>query len=184
MPSDVSRQDKFSVPMIVDTSLAPGDDTGYDFEINLRLRLDEVAEIEAIELRRKRPNAPTRRQLCQLACRIYDARRARHRDLGANLFGEPAWDILLSLYCCPARGEALTTTSLSLAAEVKPTTGLRWQTVLLDKGLMKGGPSPDGDGRRVLVALTQEGRDLMEKYLTRLFFCDTPVPAHPETHDD
>jgi len=183
MSSDVSRQDKLSVPLIVDTSLAP-DNGDLDFEINLRLRLDEVVNVEEVELRRTRPNGPTRKQLCQLACQIYDARRARNRVLGSDLFGEPAWDILLALYCCPARGEALTVTSLSLAAEIKPTTGHRWQEYLTEKGLIKRGPSRDGDARRVHVALTKDGRDLMEGYLTRLFFCSTPVPAHSDVHDD
>jgi DNA-binding MarR family transcriptional regulator len=91
---------------------------------------------------------------------------------------------LLALYCCPARGEALNVSSLSLAAEIKSTTGLRWQDYLTEKGLMKRGPSPDGDGRRVLVALTKQGRDLMESYLTRLFFCHTPIPPHSQVHDD
>jgi DNA-binding MarR family transcriptional regulator len=168
----------------VDPDAAHPSPENFDLQINLRLHLNEVAEVEALDLRRKRPKAPSRKELCKLACRIYDARRARDRFLDRKLLGEPAWDALLALYCCPARGEVLTVTSVSNAAGVPSTTGLRWQTILHEEGLIERGPSLDGDGRRVLVRLTKQGRDLMESYLTKLYYCDTPVPAHPEAHDD
>lgn len=148
-------------------------------QVDLRLRLDEVADAEAEYIRSTRRGAPSRKELCRLACRIYDARRARERMMDPKFFGEPAWDMLLALYCLPARGERLTVTALSLAANTKSTTGIRWQSILIEQGLIELGPK-DLDERLKLVRLTDKGRQLLENYLTRLFYVDTPTPPFPE----
>ena len=147
--------------------------------IDLRLSLDEVTDASAEALRSKPPSIPTRKELSQLACRIYDARRTRDRMLSRQLFGEPAWDMLLALYCLPARGELLGITALTLAADIPQTTGHRWQAVLTDEELIERGP-PGTDARRQNVRLTAKGRTLLEAYLARLYYCDTPVPPYPE----
>jgi DNA-binding MarR family transcriptional regulator len=176
----VSRQDKFSVPASSDASGDPSFED-FDLQINLRLRLDEVADLEAVELRRKPKPEPTRRQLCQVAARIYESRRLRDRVLDQKLFGEPAWDMLLALYFMPAQGQMITVTSLSHAAEVPATTGFRWQKTLEATALIERGPSIDGDGRRIMLRLSDIGRELMEKYLIRLYYAELPsAPAHPE----
>jgi len=148
-------------------------------QIELRLSLDEVANASAEVLRSKELRIPTRRELSQLACRIYDARRTRDRMLDRQMFGEPAWDMLLALYCLPARGELLGITALTLAADVPQTTGHRWQAMLTDEELIERGPA-GMDARRQNVRLTAKGRTLLEAYLTRLYYCDTPVPPFPE----
>lgn len=101
---------------------------------------------------------------------MYDRRRERNRlFFGAKIFGEPAWDMLLALYCFDRdQRQLLTVTALSLAAEVKPTTGLRWQNTLLSLGLMERGPGPK-DNRCVYVRLSQKGRGVLEEYLRRIF---------------
>lgn len=147
--------------------------------IDLRLELDQIAELHAEQLRLKSRRPPTRKELVRLACRIYDARRTRDRMFDRHLFGEPAWDMLLALYCLPARGERLGVTSLALAANVAQATGHRWQIILIKEGLVERGP-PGMDARRQLLRLTENGRKLLENYLTRLFYCDTPMPPHPE----
>jgi DNA-binding MarR family transcriptional regulator len=165
--------------------LTPDDepeDTSSDdlrIQIDLRLRLEEVADAEAELLRTGAPRQPTQRELCQLACRIFDARRARDKVLDRRLFGEPGWDMLLALYCLPARGKVLATTSLAYCADVPQTTALRWERVLEEQGMIERGPHVT-DRRLRLVRLTPRGRSLMDEYLTRLFYCSTPVPPHPE----
>jgi len=176
MKRNVSRQDKLTPPAIDDVPReAPMDDDLL--QIDLRLGLDEVAAAEEEKLR-KGPRRPTRRQLGQLAGKLYDARRGRDRVFNDQLFGEPAWDMLLALYCLPIRGIPLCVTSLAYAANVPPSTGTRWLELLLDRGLIKRGPHPS-DGRQQLVGLSHKGRMLMERYLIRLFYCQT-VEA-PET---
>lgn len=119
-------------------------------------------------MRENPPRKPTRKELWALAGKLYDARRDRDRLIGNKLFGEPAWDMLLALYCEPTRGVSLGITSLSHAANVPEATGSRWQKILFDEGLIKRGPHVR-DARVQLVGLTEKGRRLMENYLVRLF---------------
>lgn len=174
----MSRSEQFEAspprPVVDDAS---SDDALGQFD--LRLRLDQVADIEARQLQASAQRSPTRTELSRLACRIYDARRTRDKMLAGELFGEPAWDMLLALYCLPARGERLTVTALSHAANVPQTTGHRWQAILTKANLIERGP-PEIDARRQFVRLTEEGRILLTTYLTRLFYCDTPVPRFPD----
>jgi DNA-binding MarR family transcriptional regulator len=148
-------------------------------QIKLRLRLDEVTEMEVPELRGSVRRPPTKRELSTLACQIYDSRRTRGRVFNLELFGEPAWDMLLALYCLPTRGELMTVTALTYAAEVPQSTGHRWQGTLRAEGLIERGRQ-EVDARKQIVRLTPKGRDLMDEYLTRIFYFETPVPPHPE----
>lgn len=59
-------------------SLLDLDQSGIRLQIDLRLCLDEVAEADAAELRATPKKPPSKGELCQLACRIYDARRTRN----------------------------------------------------------------------------------------------------------
>lgn len=170
----MSRQDHFLLSEVTADLESAGDDDIL-LQVNLRLHLDEVAEIEAERLLPDARRAPTKNELCLLAGKMYDARRVRDRMLHDGLFGEPAWDMLLALYCLPARGELLTVSALCYASGVPPTTALRWQKALMAQGFIERGP--DGvDGRKQIVRLTQQGRAALEKYLARLFYCGVPVP--------
>jgi len=120
-----------------------------------------------------------RRELCQLAYQIYERRRIRERVLGRKLFGEPAWDMLLALYCLPTRGEALRPTALSHAACVPVATGMRWQLLLAKEGLIERAP-PELPSRRRFVRLTANGRDLIERYLARILSLKIPRPLYPD----
>ena len=174
----MSRQEKLEPPTTEEKRpQLPAED--IRLQIELRLCLDKAAEVEAKELRASVRQAPTRNDLSRVAGRIFDARRMRERVLDGRVLGEPAWDILLALYCLPLRGEVLSVTSLSLAANLAPTTGLRWQSLLLSEGLIEQGPG-NVDARRRMMRLTTEGRSLMERYLTKLFYCDTPTPPRGE----
>jgi DNA-binding MarR family transcriptional regulator len=181
----MSRQDKLYPSQIEDVpSAKPLDDDRL--QIDLRLKLDEVAELEAELLRRSARRQPNRKELTRLACKIYEARRARERILDKErrgLFGEPAWDMLLALYCMPSRGEFLSISGLTYAACVPQTTGLRWQRILMDEGLMEIGPDTE-DLRRRFVGLTARGKALMESYLTKLFYSEAPLPTVPEQTSD
>ena len=174
----MSRQDQLKPPAVATGSTEPG---GEDIllQINLRLQLDQIADLEAEQLRLGARRLPTRHELISVAHKIYCARRLRDRMMQEELFGEPAWDMLLALFCLPPRGEFLNVTGLSYAANVPPTTGLRWQKLLTEEGLIERGP--DGvDKRKKFFRLTVAGRGLMERYLTRLFYTETPMPPGAE----
>jgi DNA-binding MarR family transcriptional regulator len=177
----VSREGKINPQADVACQDASAEDV--HLQIHLRLSLDQVAENHAEMLKRKAHRPPSQQELCRLACRIFDARRTRDRMLDRKLFGEPAWDMLLALYCLPARGELLTVTALTYAADIAQATGNRWQTILGKHGLIERGPH-GVDARKQTVRLTPEGRKLLDAYLTKLFYCDTPVPPYSVTVDN
>lgn len=141
-------------------------------QVNLRLRLDEVVEVEAMALRAQPSRAPSKKELQKLARRIYEARRSREKMLDGKLFGEPAWDMLLALFYMPAQGKFLSVSGLCFVSGVPPTTALRHQVVLTNEGLIERGPD-ELDQRRQFIRLTKKGRRLMADYLTRLFYADT-----------
>jgi DNA-binding MarR family transcriptional regulator len=106
-------------------------------------------------------------QLIELACRLYDTRRARTRYL-AEVSGEPAWDMLLALFCLPARKKRLSVSGLSHAAEVPVTTGLRWLGKMESCGLVERTPD-ETDARRFYLSLTSKGEQLMRDYLSAIY---------------
>lgn len=165
----LSRQDSFHIPQVDNVPLDhPADDD--QLQIGFRLALEEVAAAEEERLRQAPRRRPTQSQLNRLAYEIYRARQSRCQVLNTQLLGEPAWDMLLALYSFPPRGEVLSVTSLSLAANVPQATGIRWQQRLIEEGLIKRGPH-ERDGRVQLLGLSQQGRLLMDRYLMRLFHC-------------
>ncbi len=155
-------------------------------QINVRLQHDELllpqtrpakkAKDDLAPLRSRGRNAPSHRELLRLACRIYDARRERERLLGSRLFGEPGWDMMLALYCLPARGERLAVTALSLTSGASQTTALRWQAVLIEEGLIRR-VDDNADGRRSYVDLTEKGRTQLEDYLLWLWHANQQSDA-------
>lgn len=89
-----------------------------------------------------------------LARKAYAMRRKRDSIFGnANLFGEPAWDILLDLFIAHADGKAVSVTSACIGSAAPATTGLRWLGILADEGLVVRENDPE-DNRRVIVRLT------------------------------
>lgn len=107
-------------------------------------------------------------KLVDLACRIYDTRRTRMRYFHESMLGEPVWDMLLALFCLPSRGERLSVSGLALAADVPPTTGLRWTRRMEQDGLIERRPDRK-DGRRVHLQLTDRGQQMMRDYLTAIY---------------
>ena len=99
-----------------------------------------------------------------LARKAYALRRKRAAIFGnPDLFGEPAWDILLDLYIAQAEGKQVSVSSACIGSAAPPTTGLRWLGVLADEGLVVREADPE-DHRRVLVRLTPSGQAAMDRF--------------------
>jgi DNA-binding MarR family transcriptional regulator len=132
---------------------------------------DRLAALER-ELRELRGQgnglARAKRQLTALerAQALYDLRRARDTFFGRNadLFSEPAWDILLDLFIAHERGIRVSVGSACIGACVSQSTGLRWIATLEHRGLVKR-ESDALDGRRTFVSLTPEARVTLVSYL-------------------
>ena len=102
-----------------------------------------------------------------LARRIYAARRARERHLGADLFADPAWDLLLDLYVNHFERRAVSTSSACIAAAVPATTALRWIDKLEAAGMLFRRPA-GSDYRKSHLELTPEALDRMTDLLVKL----------------
>ena len=105
-----------------------------------------------------------RREYAEMARRTYLVRRKRAAIFGnQELFGEPAWDILLDLYVALAHDKPVSVSSACIGSAAPPTTGLRWLGILAEEGLVVREPDPE-DQRRVLVRLTEEGARAMDQF--------------------
>lgn len=102
------------------------------------------------------------------AVRAYEERRKRGRHFdNAQLFGEPAWDILLDLYIHQARNEKVSVKSATIGSGTSATTALRWLDVLDKEGLVRSEEDPS-DNRRRLLRLTPEGYESITRYLEEI----------------
>ena len=99
--------------------------------------------------------------------RLIRLRRMRDGFFPAELFADPAWDILLDLTAARLEGIAVSVSSLCIAAAVPTTTGLRWIKGMVERGLLLREPDPV-DGRRVLISLCDATFDRMIECLSLL----------------
>lgn len=110
----------------------------------------------------------SRRVYGDLAREAYAVRRRRTTIFDNNeLFGEPAWDILLDLYIANVEDKSVSVSSACIGSAAPPTTGLRWLGVLSEQGLIAREHDPE-DQRRVLVRLTEKGLCAMDEYFASL----------------
>jgi hypothetical protein len=83
--------------------------------------------------RATRPPLPDPR----LVRRIIRQRQLRARFFDGELFGDPAWDMLLDLTAARAEHTRVSVTSLCIASGVPPTTALRWIGQLTEAALFQ-----------------------------------------------
>jgi DNA-binding NarL/FixJ family response regulator len=92
------------------------------------------------------------------------ARRIRERFFPADLFADPAWDILLDLSAARLEGRRVSVSSLCIAATVPTTTGLRWIKSMIDQKLLLRASDPD-DARRAFILMAPATATAMETCL-------------------
>lgn len=118
-----------------------------------------VARPRLVESMHGKPN-----QLLTLAKRIRDLRLKRGAILQPELFGEPGWDILLSLYIAADEGYRMKMSAVCNESGVPDTTALRWLESLRELGLVAKRRNPL-DARSSLLELTPEGYEKMNRFL-------------------
>ena len=91
-------------------------------------------------------------------------RRLRKSHFDADLFADPAWDMLLDLFIQRSVGQRVAITSACIASSVPSTTALRWIAQLESRGLLFREEDPS-DGRRAFVGLTRKGELAVTRYL-------------------
>lgn len=118
----------------------------------------------------------------ELARQTYVDRRRRTKIFGTeDLFGEPAWDILLDLFIAAKERRRVSVTSACIGSAVPSTTALRWITILEKQALLIREADP-GDARRVYVKLSARGYAGMLEYFASasrsvVLLDDPPVHA-------
>jgi hypothetical protein len=99
----------------------------------------------------------------------YRGRRQRDRLFGnPDLFGEPAWDMMVDLFCAADEGKSISVSSLCLASAVPMTTALRWITILENEGIILREADPN-DARRFYLSLSDHARARMGLYFDQNF---------------
>ena len=101
------------------------------------------------------------------AARLLKVRSMRAELLGAPIFHDLAWDMLLDLYVREAEGRRVSVTSLTIASGGAPTTALRHLDKLLTHGLVTRSDDAE-DGRRSWVSLTPQTRATMTDLIERM----------------
>lgn len=94
-------------------------------------------------------------------------RRKRDEYFPSELFADPGWDIMLDLYAAHYEGEAVSVSSLCIAASVPQTTALRWINMMTNDGWLVRRDDPT-DRRRTYLKLSDEGRSRLDGYFDNL----------------
>lgn len=107
------------------------------------------------------------RQRAKAVRKMLRQRRMREQYFPADLFADPAWDMLLDLYAARLERQPVSVSSLCIAAAVPATTALRWIKTMTDAGLFVREADPH-DGRRIFIALAEGAFDAMVRYFEAL----------------
>jgi len=109
----------------------------------------------------------TTEQIIRLVLKM---RRLRDRQLGSEIFADPAWDILLETFAAQLSDTRISISTLCHASAVPPTTALRWIHKLeADGWLLRR--ADRFDGRRSWIELSSDGTEKLQ----RLFSTATSV---------
>ena len=114
-------------------------------------------------IRAARPALPDPR----LVRRIIRQRQLRARFFDGDLFGDPAWDMLLDLTAARAEHARVSVTSLCIASGVPPTTALRWIGQMTEGGSLER-VEDETDRRRAFITLTDKAADNMARYFAEI----------------
>lgn len=107
---------------------------------------------------------PDRETLASRARIVLNSRRVRGQYFHRDLFGEPAWEILLALYIAEESGARFTTTKLAEWVGVPLSTVIRWVKTLEEQALVERTDHPT-DRRVFFIRLLDKARKALDAYL-------------------
>ena len=108
--------------------------------------------------------ASDRQSLAAKARLILSSRLARQQYFHRDLFGEPAWEILLALYVVEDSGARFTISKLAECINAPLSTVLRWDKTLEEQLLVSRVNHPT-DRRIAFVRLLDKGRTALDDYV-------------------
>lgn len=95
---------------------------------------------------------------------ILNFRHARRDFLPAEIFSEPAWDLLLELFVADSEGLKLTGAEVSQRCNIPPTVLSRWLKYLFNTGFVIA----DGYGdQKDQLTLSGKGMESMEQTISK-----------------
>lgn len=115
---------------------------------------------------RVQTNAHSSEHRYNLACRILNSRQTRSEMFAEDIFDEPAWDILLSLYCAIGENGSITIKPLSLSVGAPWSNIDRWINLLIERDLVvrcDGAIPPES-----IVTLSRDGLVRLDAYFDQL----------------
>ena len=95
-------------------------------------------------------------------------RQQRASYFAADLFADPAWDIMLDLFEAELEQRRVSISSACIGARVPTTTGLRWLRTLEENGLVSRREDPL-DRRRIFVELTPAASTALRRWFAATF---------------
>jgi DNA-binding MarR family transcriptional regulator len=98
---------------------------------------------------------------------VIRARRLRDQFMPADLFADPAWDILLDLLQAEIIQHRVPVSSLCIASAVPATTALRWIRSMTDRDMLVRREDPH-DARRVFIELAPLTSAAMRHYFDKV----------------
>jgi DNA-binding MarR family transcriptional regulator len=138
---------------------------GKTIELSARDREDAARLLELLLGEEPAGESAKELDLLRLAEAILEDRRRRAEIFNPAMFGEPAWELLLTLFVMDRGGPRLTIGRLAQYARTKLTTALRWLDYLEDQNLIKREQHPN-DARTAFIELTDKARDTIRLYLS------------------
>lgn len=122
-----------------------GDEPGYvTVDLPVRISTEEFARLSAAAQAGSHvPVSPFREpeqdvvRAIGRAIALIALRKRREQAFGADLFGEPSWDILLDLFVARTEGRKTSATSAAIASRAPMTTALRYIALLERRELIR-----------------------------------------------
>jgi len=112
-------------------------------------------------------SVPRRRSVTEFASGMLAVRNRRNDTMGASVFRDPAWDMMLDLLVAAHQGRRVCVSSLCYASGVPNSTALRHIEYLDQIGLVERTPDPE-DHRRAYIAATPPAIEQMTKIVARM----------------
>jgi DNA-binding MarR family transcriptional regulator len=103
-------------------------------------------------------------EAAEIVSHLIYTRQKREAIFTANLFSDPAWDIMLTLFLAQLRHQSVATSDVSISTSIPLTTTHRWIDTLDQKGWIRRAPDPS-DQRRIFVELTARGSSAMHAWV-------------------
>lgn len=111
--------------------------------------------------------------------KVIASRARRVSFLPAELFGEPAWDLMLQLYVAHLSDQLMSAGRLYRCSAVPASTAVRWLKMLLELGLAEK-TEDKPDHRWELVKLTPSGLRAMDSYFSEECTCVSTSRHSPD----